>query len=375
MVKEKILVVSTPTIPTSKNAIAGTEQNMYNLGKGFTELGYDVHTIATSDSKVEGTLIPCWSPSYLPLENAQTEYESQMTDMLSLTVRNFLRDNPDTKYILDSYRATGLLASLELDGPTVLNRLNMTPNYFLLPGIFSQLNPSLESRDDVFVAVSDSMAKLYQQELDFSGIEDRLYTQHNGIVLENFEFNDSPDNYLLFLGRIKEIKGTAHAIEAAAKTGKHIVVAGGATGANINHYQDNTYFKNEIQPLLEKYRSQITMSGPVLGQDKKNLLKNAQAVLFPIQWDEPFGMVPIEAMASGTPVISYARGGPSETIIDGKTGYLVKPDEGIPGLERAIQKVGDIDRFTVREHAVKNFDYMNMVKAYESLLQGARNEK
>lgn len=189
-------------------------------------------------------------------------------------------------------------------------------------------------------------------------------TVYHGIPSSAFEFNKTPRDYMLFMGRMVPEKGLSDAIAAAIATNTRLKI-----GAPLPHPGEATeYFTREIEPFLA--HPLIDEPGMV-GEGARDILyKHAQALLFPIQWDEPFGMVMIEAMACGTPVIAYDRGSVSEIVRDGVTGFVVDPDKGIDGLVAAIKRIGEIDRVACRKHVEENFSVEKMVAGYEKVYEG-----
>jgi len=164
------------------------------------------------------------------------------------------------------------------------------------------------------------------------------------------------------LGRITEDKSPHLAIQVAKETGNKIVVAGGAINSENPAYMNNVYFKEKISPLMD---SNVEWFGPANLQQKVELYKNAKAVIFPVSWEEPFGLVPIEAMACGTPVIAFNKGGPKETIINGETGFLV---EDYTQMIEAVSRIKEIDRIKCRKHVLDNFDYLSCAGKYLNII-------
>ncbi|HAH20018.1 MAG TPA: glycosyl transferase, partial [Candidatus Omnitrophica bacterium] len=138
---------------------------------------------------------------------------------------------------------------------------------------------------------------------------------YHGVELEEYKYNANPDGkYLVFLGRLCRIKGVHTAIDAAKAVNQQLKIAGtvASSGADLE------YFKNEVEPRIDG--KQIQYIGPVDDRQKSELLAQASALLFPIEWEEPFGLVMIEAMACGTPVIAFRRGAVPEIVTDGING-------------------------------------------------------
>lgn len=186
-------------------------------------------------------------------------------------------------------------------------------------------------------------------------------TVYHGVDVNAFPFESKDHGYLLFMGRLSKEKGLHTAIQAAIKSGLPLEI-----GTNFpDRFEGDVYFEKEIKPYLDN--PLIHEPGFVNGQNKLKLYKGAKALLFPIEWEEPFGMVMIEAMACGVPVIAFNRGSVPEIVIDGKTGFVVDHKRGVAGLVEAIGKVGTIDRAACRRHVEENFSVKKMTQGYEGV--------
>jgi glycosyltransferase involved in cell wall biosynthesis len=188
------------------------------------------------------------------------------------------------------------------------------------------------------------------------------HTVYNAIDFSQYELNESVDANapLMFLGRLDKIKGAHTAIKVAKATGKNLIIAG-----NIPNTADNyLYYKTEVEPLIDG--KQIQYVGSVNDAEKNHYLQKAQALLFPIEWDEPFGMVMIEAMACGTPVIAYRRGAVPEVVTEGVNGFIVDTEAE---LSDALVKIHSIDRATCRAVAKNQFDVSVIAKKYLELFK------
>jgi glycosyltransferase involved in cell wall biosynthesis len=170
-----------------------------------------------------------------------------------------------------------------------------------------------------------------------------------------------PEKFFAWLGRIVPEKGAHLAIRAAKLAGVSLVLAG-----NIDRYLPESesvgYFDRVIRPLVDG--KQIRYIGPVNLDQKIDLLSRARGLLNPIEWEEPFGMVMIEAMALGCPVIAFARGAAPELIVHGKTGFLV---HDIDAMVTCISRVEELDRAVVRAHVEQNFSSRVMAEKYLAL--------
>ena len=189
-----------------------------------------------------------------------------------------------------------------------------------------------------------------------------LGTVHHGLPEDLFKFHEAPGDYLAFLGRISPEKRVDRAIEIARRAGAPLKIA-----AKVDRV-DQDYFDAVIKPLLDT--SLVEFIGEVGGKEKEEFLGKAYALLFPIDWPEPFGLVMIEAMACGTPVIAWPHGSVSEIMEDGVAGFVV--DE-VEAAARAVERLAGFDRRQCREVFERRFtagrmagDYVNI---YERLLE------
>jgi len=190
-----------------------------------------------------------------------------------------------------------------------------------------------------------------------------IATVHHGLPPDEFTPSFERGGYLAFLGRISPEKRADRAIEVARRAGMPLRI-----GAKVDP-ADQDYFEREIEPLLG--HDHVEWVGEVAGEDKADLLRGAAALLFPIDWAEPFGLVMIEAMACGTPVIAYRSGSVPEVIDNGVSGFIV---ESIDESVAAVERLGELDRRGVRGAFDERFTVERMVRdyvrVYERLLSG-----
>jgi glycosyltransferase involved in cell wall biosynthesis len=179
-------------------------------------------------------------------------------------------------------------------------------------------------------------------------------TIHHGIPLNDFPFDATGSDDLLFFGRMHPDKGAAEAIDAARASGRRLHLAG--------IVQDDGYWRNRVEPHVDG--DQIVYHGAVGGKQRTDMLGQARALLHLIGFDEPFGLSVVEAMACGTPVIAYNRGSMPELIEHGVNGFLVETlDEAIA----AIDRVGEIDRAACRARVAERFSVEAMAEKYHAL--------
>ena len=187
-------------------------------------------------------------------------------------------------------------------------------------------------------------------------------TVYNGIDEKAFAFSHKPGKYLLFVGRIKEgdPKGVSDAIRVAKSTGLPLKIVG--------NVESSQFFDREIRPhlsdVIEFVGDPKSVEGSLTLAQRVAIYQGASALLVPIHWEEPFGIVMIEAMACGTPVVAYRRGAIPEVIEEGKTGFIAGNQEQ---MVAAVKKIGRIDRSACRRLVEEKFTIEAMVSGYEAV--------
>jgi glycosyltransferase involved in cell wall biosynthesis len=200
-----------------------------------------------------------------------------------------------------------------------------------------------------FVAISDSQQRP-GPDLSWAG---RVY---NGIPVERYPFRSDKEDFLLFVGRVNHEKGPEIAVDVARRAGARLVMA-----VAIKEPHEKAYWDEKVVPLLtgdEEILGEITVD------EKADLMSRARAVLFPIQWEEPFGLVMAEGNACGTPVLAFPRGAAPEVIADGETGFLAADTEA---MAAAVARVGEIDPAACRARVEKMFSAQAMTSGYEEV--------
>lgn len=230
-----------------------------------------------------------------------------------------------------------------------------TPTVHTLHGIFTPDNEKLftHARKQPYISISDAQR---EPRLNLNYVA----TVHNGIDTSQYDFYPEPQDppYLAFVGRISPEKGPQLAIEIAKRSGWHLKMAGKVDAVDVEFYEQ------EIKPLIDG--KQIEYLGEATHEQKCVLMGGAAATLFPITWREPFGLVMIESMATGTPVIAMKMGSTPEVIAHGQTGFLC---ETVEECIAAIAPATQLSRKTCREHVLKSFSVEHMTEGYEAVYQ------
>jgi glycosyltransferase involved in cell wall biosynthesis len=176
---------------------------------------------------------------------------------------------------------------------------------------------------------------------------------YNAIDVHSFPYEERKEDYLLFLSRISVDKMPHLAVEVARRTGRRLIIAGKVDRV------DEHYFSTVLAPLIDG--KQIQFVGEADARLKRELYAKAYCLVLPLCWEEPFGLVMIEAMACGTPVISFGRGSAPEVVVDGETGYIV---HDVNGMVDAVGRVDRIEPRRCRQHVEDNFDAPLMAGRY-----------
>lgn len=230
-----------------------------------------------------------------------------------------------------------------------------TPTVHTLHGVFTADNEKMfaHARRQPFVSISDAQR---EPRLELNCVS----TVYNGVDVDSYQFHAQPEDppYLAFLGRLSPEKGPHLAIEIAKRTGWRLKMAGKIDVV------DRDFFETELKPQIDG--EQIEYLGEANHVQKNALMGGAVATLFPITWREPFGLVMVESMAAGTPVIAINLGSTAEVIAHGKTGFLCRDiDECVAALDRVFE----LDRATCREHVLNHFSINQMTDGYEAVYQ------
>lgn len=334
-----IAQVAPPWLEVPPQAYGGTEYVVSLLTEELHRRGHQVTLFATANSQTKAELVPFWPKGVFKDANVKDQFA-----IFGLLYKELFNRQEQFDIIHDHCEVFTAPFSDFLKPPIVST----------LHGLFSEEKIILYKKYPKinYITISSNQRKIA------SGVH-IAQTIHHGIPVERYQFNETAEDYLLWMSNIAPDKGLAKAIEIAKLSREKLIISG-----PIFPFQSE-YFEYRIKPLIDG--KQIRFVGTSDFQKKVELLKNAKAFLFPIfQRQEPFGLVVIEAMACGTPVIASKTGSMPELIENGKTGFLVDSTE--EALD-ALRKLNSISRQYCREHIQKKFTLKRMVNRYERLYQ------
>lgn len=304
------------------------EQVASNVAEGLVKAGIDVTLFATADSVTKGMLDAVVHKGY----EEDREQDAKVLEYLHISN---LMEKADQFDIIHNHFDFAPLTYSRLIKTPIITTVHGFSSEKIIP-VYKKYNSS-----SYYVSISNSDRHPDLKYLD---------TIYNGLRTSHFDYVSTPDDYLLFLGRIHPDKGTADAIEIAVKSKRRLIIAG--------IIQDQRYFEVEVKPFLNE---DITFIGHVGPEKRNDLLGKAFALLHPIQFNEPFGLSVAEAMLCGTPVIAYNRGSMQELIQNEKTGFLVS---GVDNAVESVDKIRQILRADCREWALSQFSQEKMVERY-----------
>lgn len=333
----KIAQIAPAWYPIPPTGYGGIELVVAQLTEGLIKRGHDVTLFATGDSRTSGEL------SYV-FDKAPSEKIGEVF--------------PDLYHVLHAYeRAEEFDVIHDHSG-----RIGPGLGYFSSTPVLHTLHgPAVEdavmlykflSKRIYFNAISNYQRMCFG-DLNF------VATIYNAVDLDAYSYTSQKDGYLLFLGRMSPEKGAHVAAQVANRLDKRLLLV-----TKITECHEKEYFNEQVKPFLHKNSEVI---GEVDLKTKVDLYKNAECTLFPIQWPEPFGLVMVESMATGTPVVAIKDGAVPEVIVDKKTGFIV--NNSVDEMVNAVKKMDSIDFKDCREHVEKNFSIDRMVSGYEGAYQ------
>ncbi|AKM80255.1 MAG: group 1 glycosyl transferase [Candidatus Saccharibacteria bacterium GW2011_GWC2_44_17] len=358
--KIAIMVRAFIPMPRPKDMIYAPIDLAVAIAKGLGAKGHQVTLFAPIGTEVHGQNVTVETMNLRPLVKNQQEFTALLdnTEHLSHDVHG-LWDRYMVNEMYERARA-GEFDLLYFHHPE--SALSTAVKYLDIPTVYTLHDPIYpwyrelfelyNSPNQHYVSISNNQRR-DAPDLPY------LSTVYNGTDVELFNFSDEHEDYLLFTGRITPVKGVKEAIQVAKSSNHRLLIIG-----PIDHGSQG-YFDQYIKPELD---DRILFLGRMDQEQLPKYYQKAKAVLTPIQWEEPFGLTTVEAMACGTPVISLHRGAAPEIIVDGKTGFVV---HSIAEMVEAVGKVDQLKRQDCRDHVAKTFAISQMVDHYEEAFQRA----
>lgn len=338
----RIAMVAPPFYEIPPRGYGGIEAVLALLVDGLVDRGHDVTLIAAGQPGTKARMI--------------TTFDEPQAERLG-------RPEPE---LLHAARVAGHLQ--DLDPEIVHDHSAVGPAFARdrsYPTVITSHGPATGDWGDYLAAGGDDLHLVAISQAQVRLSPDLPWKQvvHNAIDVASVPVRTEKDDYLVWLGRLSPDKAPHLAIDIAAEAGQRIVLAGKCSEPDEKAYFDE-YVRPRIGPGVE-YVDELSV------EDKYALLGGARAFVFPLQWEEPFGMVLIEAMACGTPVLSLDRGAVPEVVVDGVTGF-VRHEAG--DLVAALERVGEIDPAACRRHVEEHFAPEQMVAGYEEVYRSVLSE-
>jgi glycosyltransferase involved in cell wall biosynthesis len=333
----RIAIVAPPMLPIPPLRYAGTERVVAVLADGMAARGHDVTLFAAGDSTTDLRLVPTVPEALWP-----SGFRGDVMPFIELTAATVWREASQFDVIHSHLEIGGFSLARHAPVPvvsTLHGRIDM-------PGPKEMID---EYGEIPLVSVSDNQRRWHPH-------ANWVATVHNGLPLVAMPFRHEPGTYLALVGRITAEKGVAEAIELARATGLELRIAAKVMDAN-----ESAYFESIVKPALGPG---IVFLGEVGPAERDPLLSGALATVMLGAWPEPFGLVAIESLATGTPIIGRRAGALPEIVEHGVDGFLV---DDVKEALLAVRLCADLDRARIRERALARFNADRMVDAYEQV--------
>jgi glycosyltransferase involved in cell wall biosynthesis len=331
----RIAVVTPPWFALPPEGYGGIESMCHLLVEGLFARGHQVTLVGVGHAATSATYIRTY------LEQQSTRIGQSLPDIIHAAAFAQHLRGLDVDVVHDHSLAGPLLA-FGRDVPTVVTAHGPTEGEF-------EIYYSLISSAVSLVAISEAQRRMAP---DLSWVS----TVHNAIWVDEYPYSSAKEDFILWLGRASPDKGAHLAIDVAREVGTPIVLAG-----KCAEPEEEAYFAKEIEPRLGP---DVEWTGEANAVRKKELLSAARCLLFPLQWHEPFGIVMVEAMACGTPVVALNKGSVPEIVEAGRTGFVC---DDLSGCAEALAHLDEIDPAACRKRAEDKFDVDRMVAGYEDV--------
>ncbi len=343
----RIAQICPPWLAVPPRGYGGIEWVVALLADGLAEAGHDVTLFATGDSRTKA--------------NLEFVYEQAPG---SAAINDIVLDTTHTLFSLADARERFDVLHVHTPFSALAGAVGTgIPTVHTLHGSFvpeMKRLYSLVAQRVWFVAISEAQRR-FDEDLRYGGVV------YNGIDMSVYSLQRDKEDFVLFLGRAAPEKGWRRAVDAAKTAGERLVSA-----VKIAHPLEEKEWEENVKPVLP---SDFEVMGELSQEDKVDLLRRAKAVLFPIDWPEPFGLVMTEAMACGTPVIATPRGSVPEVVDDGVTGWIVDVED-YPGLAaERLSRLSEIDPLACRDRVQRLFSKEAMVAGYEGVFERAVAER
>ena len=333
----RVLLVAPPMLPVPPPTYSGTERVIAALGDELQRRGHSVALVAAGDSNVPYEHVPSVERSLWSTDNRE-----DVANYMQHTIEIAWREAHRFDIVHAHTEGHGFVFAQHCETPvitTLHGRLD-TPG---MPELLES-HPRLP-----LVAISASQRRWFPT-------QNWVATIHHGLPLEAMPFAREPGDYLAFVGRVAPEKGIQEAIELSRMTGIRLRAA-----AKVHLESEHEHFDAVVKPALDA--DELDFLGELGSDERDPLFAGALATVMLGGWPEPFGLVAIESMATGTPVIARRAGALTETVEHGVTGFLV---DDVTEAARAVELVGDLDRSLIRERTLDRFSPARMVDAYEA---------
>jgi glycosyltransferase involved in cell wall biosynthesis len=343
----RIALVAPPMLPVPPPSYAGTERVVGALGDALRARGHEVTLFAPGDSEWDGELIPTVDNSLW-----RSGYTGDVSNYLQATVGRAWREHARFDVMHSHVETHGFVFARHCPTP-VVSTLHGRLDGWGVPELLD------EFRDIPLVAISESQRR-------WNADANWVATIHHGLPLEQAPFSAGPGDYLALVGRVTTEKGIEEAIELARQTDTPLRIA-----AKVHDDHEKVMFEEVVQPAIDD--GVVEFLGELGPLERDPLLAGARATVMLGAWPEPFGLVAIESLATGTPVIARRAGALTETIEHGVDGFLV---DDVTEARLALDRVEELDRTEIRRRAIERFSPDRMAgdyeRVYRSVIEGAR---